>query len=87
VQNVKIEAKKVTLEAARINGPVYLRFTRDKTPIITVVINEFPIKSLFVPFSKWYAAYTRPIEDIIDPTQTIPNKFASVFTLILKIFT
>lgn len=30
-----IEAKKVTLEAANINGPVYLRFTRDKTPVIT----------------------------------------------------
>jgi len=30
-----IEAKKVTLEAAKINGPVYLRFTRDKTPILT----------------------------------------------------
>jgi len=30
-----IEAKKVTLEAARIHGPVYLRLTRDKTPVIT----------------------------------------------------
>ena len=30
-----IEAKKITLEAANINGPVYLRFSRDKTPIIT----------------------------------------------------
>ncbi len=30
-----IEAKKMTLEAAKIFGPVYLRFTRDKTPLIT----------------------------------------------------
>ncbi len=40
--NVKIlvpcdsmEGKKATIKAAEINGPVYLRFTRDKTPIIT----------------------------------------------------
>ena len=30
-----IEAKKVTIESARTNGPVYLRFSRDKTPLIT----------------------------------------------------
>jgi transketolase len=30
-----IEAKKSTLESEKIVGPVYLRFTRDKTPIIT----------------------------------------------------
>ena len=30
-----IEAKKATIESANINGPVYLRFSRDKTPIIT----------------------------------------------------
>jgi transketolase len=30
-----IEAKKITLESEKIIGPVYLRFTRDKTPIIT----------------------------------------------------
>jgi transketolase len=35
-----IEAKKMTLEAANINGPVYLRFSRAKTPIITT--NETP---------------------------------------------
>jgi len=29
------EAKKITIESANINGPVYLRFTRDKTPVIT----------------------------------------------------
>ena len=36
-----IEAKKVTLESANINGPVYLRFTRDKTPIITTIDTPF----------------------------------------------
>jgi transketolase len=36
-----IEAKKVTLEAAKIFGPVYLRFTRDKTPIITTEQTPF----------------------------------------------
>ncbi|MCL6096838.1 MAG: transketolase family protein [Patescibacteria group bacterium] len=30
-----IEAKKATILAAETEGPVYLRFTRDKTPIIT----------------------------------------------------
>jgi len=36
-----IEAKKMTLEAAKINGPVYLRFTREKTPIITTEQTPF----------------------------------------------
>lgn len=35
-----IEAKKTTLEAGKTSGPVYLRYTRDKTPIITT--NETP---------------------------------------------
>lgn len=30
-----IEAKKATIKASEIDGPVYLRFTRDKTPVIT----------------------------------------------------
>ena len=30
-----IEAKKTTITAGEIDGPVYLRFTRDKTPVIT----------------------------------------------------
>ncbi|MEK7186212.1 MAG: transketolase C-terminal domain-containing protein, partial [Patescibacteria group bacterium] len=30
-----IEAKKATIKAAEIDGPVYLRFTRDKTPTMT----------------------------------------------------
>ena len=36
-----IEAKKVTLEAAKIDGPVYLRFSRAATPIITTNENPF----------------------------------------------
>lgn len=30
-----IEAKKATIAAAKIHGPIYLRFTREKTPVIT----------------------------------------------------
>jgi transketolase len=36
-----IEAKKATLRAAEIDGPVYLRFTRDKTPTITTEETPF----------------------------------------------
>ena len=36
-----IEAKKATLKAAEIDGPVYLRFTRDKTPVITTEDTPF----------------------------------------------
>jgi transketolase len=35
------EARKATIEAAGINGPVYLRFTRDKTPVITTEKTPF----------------------------------------------
>jgi len=36
-----IEAKKATIESANINGPVYLRFSRDKSPIITTIETPF----------------------------------------------
>ncbi len=36
-----IEAKKATLESANIKGPVYLRYTRDKTPVITTEDTPF----------------------------------------------
>ena len=36
-----IEARKATLESADITGPVYLRFTRDKTPLITTEESSF----------------------------------------------
>ena len=39
-----IEAKKATVKAAEIDGPVYLRFTRDKTPIITTSDTPFDEK-------------------------------------------
>jgi transketolase len=38
-----IEARKATIAAARYNGPVYLRFGREKTPIITKEISDFKI--------------------------------------------
>ena len=39
-----IEAKKATIKAAEIEGPVYLRFTRDKTPVITTADTPFENK-------------------------------------------
>jgi transketolase len=36
-----IEAKKATLKSAEVNGPVYLRFSREKTPIITTAETPF----------------------------------------------
>ena len=41
-----IEAKELTLKAAQINGPVYLRLTRDKTPIITTEKTPFDINQI-----------------------------------------
>lgn len=38
-----IEGKKSTMAAGEIAGPVYLRFTRDKTPIITTADSPFEI--------------------------------------------
>jgi len=38
-----IEAKKATISAASIAGPIYLRFTRDKTPIMTTHETPFEI--------------------------------------------
>jgi len=38
-----IEAKKATIEAAKINKPVYIRLARDKTPIITTEETPFEI--------------------------------------------
>lgn len=35
------EAKYLTLESAKIEGPVYLRFSRDKSPIITTALTPF----------------------------------------------
>ena len=38
-----IETKKATLEAARIKGPVYLRFGREKVPVVTSESTPFKI--------------------------------------------
>jgi transketolase len=38
-----IEAKKATIKAGEISGPVYLRFSRDKTPTITTGDTPFEI--------------------------------------------
>lgn len=38
-----METKKVTLAAARIKGPVYIRFAREKTPIFTTEETPFEI--------------------------------------------
>ena len=37
----EIEAKKATIEAGKIKGPVYLRFSRDKTPVMTTENTPF----------------------------------------------
>jgi transketolase len=39
-----LEAKHTTLEAAKIDGPVYLRFSRAKTPVITTTETPFSTK-------------------------------------------
>ncbi|MCL4354767.1 transketolase family protein [Patescibacteria group bacterium] len=36
-----VEAKKATIESAQIEGPVYLRFSREKTPLITTEETPF----------------------------------------------
>lgn len=38
-----IEAKKATVAAAKVNGPVYIRLAREKTPIITTEETPFEI--------------------------------------------
>jgi len=42
-----LEAKKATIESVKFNGPSYLRFTRDKTPIMTTLQTPFKPISLF----------------------------------------
>ena len=43
-----IEAKKATIESANINGPVYLRFSRDKSPILTTDETPFEKGKIYV---------------------------------------
>lgn len=46
-----IEAKKATIEAAKINKPVYIRLTREKTPIITTEETPFEVGKAQVLFA------------------------------------
>jgi len=46
-----IEAKKATVEAAKINKPVYIRLAREKTPIITTEDTPFEIGKAQVFFN------------------------------------
>ena len=46
-----IEAKKATLAAAKIDKPVYIRLTRNKTPIITTEESPFEVGKAQVVFS------------------------------------
>ena len=41
------EAKRATIAAASLVGPVYLRFTRDKTPLITTVDTPYEIGKIY----------------------------------------
>lgn len=41
-----IQAKKATIAAGSIDGPVYIRFTRDKTPILTTEETPFEIEKI-----------------------------------------
>ncbi|MDD5464530.1 MAG: transketolase C-terminal domain-containing protein, partial [Candidatus Moranbacteria bacterium] len=46
-----IEAKKATIEAAKINKPVYIRLAREKTPIITTEETPFEIGTAQIFFA------------------------------------
>lgn len=52
-----IEAKKATIAAAELNGPVYLRLTRDKTPVITTAETSFEVGKIQL---MWLPAAGRP---------------------------
>lgn len=42
-----IEAKKATVASAQYDGPVYLRYTRDKTPVITTEETPFEVGKMY----------------------------------------
>ncbi|MFZ5424258.1 MAG: transketolase family protein [Patescibacteria group bacterium] len=58
-----VEAKKATQAAAKINGPVYIRLARNKTPIITTENTPFEIgkANIFVKGSDLTLISTGPI--------------------------
>ncbi len=43
-----IEARKATIESANVDGPVYLRFSRDKTPVITTDQTPFEVGKTYI---------------------------------------
>jgi transketolase len=47
VPSDSIEAEKATIKSADIDGPVYLRFTRDKTPVITTDKTPFEVGKMY----------------------------------------
>jgi transketolase len=42
-----VEAKKATIASANINGPVYLRYTRDKSPVMTTEETPFEVGKMY----------------------------------------
>lgn len=42
-----VEAKKATIASAQIDGPVYLRYTRDKSPVMTTEETPFEIGKMY----------------------------------------
>jgi transketolase len=43
-----VETKKTTLQAAKIQGPVYFRFGREKTPVMTTLDTPFEVGKAYV---------------------------------------
>jgi transketolase len=62
-----IETRKATLEASRIKGAVYLRFSREKTPIITTEETPFKIGKAEI----FRSADVRCPSDVARPTVSI----------------
>jgi len=64
-----LEAKKATLYSAEVYGPFYIRFVRDKTPVITT--EETPFR--FGRIEKFWI----PRIDTLDPRQSVVVIFAT----------
>jgi len=59
-----IEAKKATLAAAKMKGPVYIRLAREKTPIITAEETPFEIGTAQYFFIPNQSTKAKPMQDI-----------------------
>jgi transketolase len=66
-----IEARKATLSASEIYGPVYLRFVRDKTPIITT--EETPFR--FGKIEKYWIPQTNDDLKTSNASNEVKEKF------------